>query len=90
MPLEPNECAIFSDEMPLEAQNGLAGAEPKKPSKLNRSSALADDKPPKHTFDGDGDPFASLKDPALKLKPRVDEYPELPPFLDRRGTAQGS
>jgi hypothetical protein len=32
----------------------------------------------------DGDPFASLKDSSLKLKPRVDDYPQLPEFLNRR------
>jgi putative DNA primase/helicase len=90
MPLEPSERAIFSDEMQLEAQSGLADLEPKKPSKLNRSSGLADGQPQKDTFGADGDPFASLKDPSLKLKARVDEYPELPPFLDRRDTTQGS
>jgi hypothetical protein len=37
----------------------------------------------------DGDPFASLKDSSLKLKPRVDDYPQLPEFLNRRA-AQGS
>ena len=31
----------------------------------------------------DGDPFESLKDPSLKLPPK-DEWPELPPALDRR------
>jgi hypothetical protein len=40
---------------------------------------------------GDGDPFASLKDPSLKLKaePPQEDYPELPDFLSRQ-TAAGS
>jgi hypothetical protein len=33
----------------------------------------------------DGDPFASLKDASLKLKPETD-FPDLPAFLDRRHT----
>ena len=32
----------------------------------------------------DGDPFATLKDDSLKLKPRPDDYPDLPGFFDRR------
>ena len=35
-------------------------------------------------FRGDGDPFAGLKDESLKLKPGLDDYPDLPAFLDRR------
>ena len=40
---------------------------------------------------GDGDPFASLKDPSLKFKaePPQEDYPELPDFLSRQ-TAAGS
>jgi hypothetical protein len=37
----------------------------------------------------DNDPFASLQDESLKLKPRPDDYPELPDFLSRQ-TAAGS
>ena len=36
----------------------------------------------------DGDPFASLKDASLKLKPKDDDFPELPEFLDRRITGR--
>jgi hypothetical protein len=38
---------------------------------------------------GDGDPFASLKDPSLKLKaePAREDYPELPEFLNRRAVS---
>ncbi len=35
----------------------------------------------------DGEPFAILKDAALKLRP-LDDYPDLPACLDRRGQVQ--
>jgi putative DNA primase/helicase len=42
-------------------------------------------------FGGDGDPFASPKDASRKLRVegKLDDYPDLPEFLDRRA-AQGS
>jgi hypothetical protein len=55
----------------------------KKPQKLNGCGGVADKNPLEAPF-GDGDPFASLKDASLKLKPRRDDYPDLPEFLDRR------
>jgi putative DNA primase/helicase len=38
---------------------------------------------------GDGDPFASLKDPSLKFKaePAREDYPKLPEFLNRRAVS---
>lgn len=85
-PVEPLETASFSDFDPGRTFQPLPDRNGKKPSKPDGSTVLPDEKPLKHAFDGDGDPFASLKDPSLKLKPRVDEYPELPSFLDRRTT----
>jgi hypothetical protein len=55
-----------------------------KSQNFNGCGVVATKKPP----DGDGDPFAALKDESLKLNPGLDEYPDLPPCLHRRRTSR--
>ena len=80
-PLDLNETAIFSHFDPLEAGVALADREAKKPPNPADSSVLADRDPPEDHL-GDRDPFASLRDESLKLKPalvgieRSNQFPE--------------
>ena len=42
----------------------------------------------KTSSDGDGDPFAAINHATLSLNPVLEDYSDLPNFLDRRRTAQ--
>jgi hypothetical protein len=77
------ETKDLSEKEPLGSKTVLADRITRKPLSSNESSGLALGEP----LDGHNDPFACLKDPSLKLKPKADDFPELPDFL-RRGSGQ--
>ena len=88
-PLDTNETAIFCDFDLLEADLVLAYPEAKKPRNSADSSVLADRNPLERDL-GDGDPFASLRDESLKLKPRlvgIEEPKQLPEDFGKNGGA---
>jgi hypothetical protein len=59
--------------LPLSPQENATSA-------TSATNGRDDDGDPLH----DNDPFESLKNPSLNLKPQKDDYPELPRCLDRR------
>jgi hypothetical protein len=61
-----------------------------KPQKSNGCCGVAAENPQNGDLRGDRDPFAVLKDESLKLKPGLDDYPDLPASLDRRRTSDRS
>jgi len=82
-PPQPAESLAFCESLSATTIGHVADMDRKKPQKLNACGGVADKKPLEASF-GDADPFASLKDDSLKLKPRSDDYPDLPGFLERR------
>jgi putative DNA primase/helicase len=88
-PLDLNQSAIFCDFDPLASPLLLADRAAKKPRNAADSSVLADRNPPEGDF-GDGDPFASLRDESLKLKPRLVGIEEPNQFPDDFGKNGGA
>jgi putative DNA primase/helicase len=85
---QPAEVGDFLADIAATSQTVVAARKQKKPADSNACGAVAAENPQGGDSIGDGDPFASLKDSSLKLRvdPAVNDYPDLPPFLDRRET----
>ena len=82
-PLHSLEIKDFSGIDPLQTRNLVADEIVKKPSNSAGCSVVADKDPLAPDVRGDNDPFAGLKDPSRRLKPKADDFPELPDFLRR-------
>lgn len=68
--MEPNG---FSDFESVATKNEATDFNGKKPQKSNGYDGITDENPPEGVSRvSDGDPFALLKDPSLKLQPRKE------------------
>ena len=76
--LETKHFEAFQDAT---AQTGVAAKPEKKSQKPNGCGGVA----ARTSSDGDGDPYAAIRDATLCL---LEDYPDLPDFLDRRRTPQ--
>jgi putative DNA primase/helicase len=85
---QPAEVGDFLADIAATSQTVVAARKQKKPADSNACGVVAAENPQGGDSINDGDPFASLKDSSLKLgvDPAVNDYPDLPPFLDRRET----